>query len=179
MRKISYFLLHAIGLIFLLVVATGFQTSFWTLFFGALPGPMIWLLFFLYLALYRRPIEAIGLSYLCAVQLYFFGWIPFGLLVLNIVILYGIIHLVKERIFWPGPRYFVIASCLATLIYQIIYIFNSWLFELIPIREIMLFERIFQAIITPLFAIPVFYVLKGWERITHQTPLIESGEVEL
>jgi hypothetical protein len=123
--------------------------------------------------------EAIGLSYLCAAQIYFFGWIPFGLLIFNIAILFGLIYLVKERIFWPGPRYFVIASFLSVLVYQVIYITNSWFFEMIPIRDLMFFERLFQVIITPLFATPVYYVLKTWEKITNQTPLIESGEIEL
>lgn len=179
MRKIGYFILHAAGLILLVALATGFQTSFWSQIFGMLPGPLIWLLFILYLTLYRRPMEAVGLCYLCATQVYFFGWIPFGLLLFNIITLFGIVFVVKERIFWPGPRYFVIASFLAVLLYQIIYIFNSWFFELIPIRDLMFFERLFQAIITPLFATPVYYLLKTWERLTDQTPLIESGEIEL
>jgi hypothetical protein len=179
MKKVGYFILHAVGLVLLIALATGFQTSFWAQLFGTLPGPLIWLLFFLYLALYRKPMEAIGLSYLCAAQVYFFGWIPFGLLLFNVIILYGIVYLVKERIFWPGPRYFMIASFLAVLIYQIIYIVNSWLFELLPIRDIMFFERIFQTIVTPIFASPVYYILKFWERLTDQTPLIESGEIEI
>jgi hypothetical protein len=123
--------------------------------------------------------EAIGLSYLCAAQVYFFGWIPFGMLLFNVVVMFGIIYLVKERIFWPGPRYFLMASFLTVLVYQFLYVFSSWLFEIVPVRDVMFFERIFQAIITPIFATPVYYVLKAWEKLTDQTPLIETGEIEL
>ncbi len=179
MKKVGYFLLHALGLLILIALGTGFQTSLWAQLFGTLPGPLIWILFFLYLALYRKPTEAIGLSYLCAAQVYFFGWIPFGVLVTNIVVVYSVVYLVKERIFWPGHRYFITASFLATLLYQIIYLLNSWLFELIPVRDFMFFERLFQVIITPLFAGPIYYILKTWDRLTDQTPLIESGELKI
>lgn len=179
MKKLSYFMLHALGLLVLVALATGFQTSLWAQLFGTLPGPLIWILFFLYLALYRKPMEAVGLSYLCAAQVYFFGWIPFGLLIFNIIILYTLVYLVKERIFWPGHRYFITASFLTALLYQIIYLVNSWFFELVPIRDLMFFERLFQVIITPIFASPVYYILKFWERLTNQTPLIETGEFEL
>ena len=179
MKKVTLFLIHALGLLLLIALATGFQTSFWAQLFGSLPSPLMWLLFILYLALYRRPIEAIGLSYLCAAQVYFYGWIPFGLLLLNIVMLYGIVSFVKERIFWPGVRYFVIASLLAALLYQVIYLLNSWAFELIPVRDLNIIERVFQSIITPIFAAPVYFVLRLWERVTSQTPLIESGEIEI
>lgn len=179
MRKFLFFILYALGFLLLIALATGFQTSFWAQLFGNLPSPLIWVLFILYLALYRRPIEAIILSYLCAAQVYFFGWIPMGLLLLNIVILFGIVYFVKERIFWPGARYFLIASLLGVFLYQVIYLVNSWAFELVPIRDFMIFERVFQAIITPIFAVPVYFILKFWERLTSQTPLIESGEIEL
>lgn len=179
MKKLSFFIVHAMGLLLLIALACGFQTSFWAQIFGTLPGPLIWVLFILYLSLYRKPIEAIGLSYLCAAQVYFFGWVPFGLLLLTTLFLFGIIYLVKERIFWPGPRYFVMASFLAVLLYQIIYVASSLAFEMIPLRDTMFFERLFQAIITPLFATPVYFVLKAWEKLTNQTPLIESGEVEI
>lgn len=179
MKKLSYFLLHALGLLILIALATGFQTSLWAQLFGTLPGPLIWILFFLYFALYRKPMEAVGLSYLCAAQVYFFGWIPFGFLIFNIIILYGIIYLVKERIFWPGHRYFITASFLVTLLYQFIYLIDSFFFEMIPVRDLMFFERLFQVIITPLFAGPVYFILKWWDRLTDQTPLIESGEVKL
>lgn len=179
MRKLVFFIIYALGLVLLIALATGFQTSFWAQLFGSLPSPLVWLLFILYLALYRRPIEAIGLSYLCAAQVYFFGWIPFGILMLNVVVLFGIVYFVKERIFWPGARYFIIASLLGGFLYQIIYLVNSWAFEMIPVRDVMIVERIFQALITPIFAAPVYFILKFWERLTYQTPLIESGEIEI
>lgn len=179
MKKVGYFLLHALGLVLLTALATGFQTSLWTQLFGTLPGPNIWVLFILYLSLYRAPREAIILSYLCASQVYFFGWVPYGLLLLNVLCLFGVIYFVKERIFWPGPKYFLLASFLTVSFYQVTYLFNSWFFEVVPVRDLMLVERLFQSIISPLFAIPVYFVLKGWEKLTNQTPLIESGEIEL
>jgi hypothetical protein len=163
----------------LIALATGFQTSFWAQIFGNLPAPLVWVLFILYFALYRKPLEAIGLSYFCAAQIYFFGWIPIGLLLLTILMFYGIVYTVKERILWPGSRYFLIASVPAIALYQILYLLNSLAFESIPVRDWMIFERLFQTLITPIFATPVYYLLKSWDKLTEQTPLIESGEIEI
>lgn len=179
MKKILLYFLYIIGLQLITVFLTSIQTSLWYHFFGSLAGPLIWLLILTYLNLYKKPLEAILLSYFVGVQIYYFGWIPIGFLFTLILILFSLTWLVKERIFWPGHGYFMYASIASVVAYHILYLLGSWIFEGVHIRELNLLDRLVQCLITPIFAIPVFYILKFLEKWTAQTPLIETGEYQL
>jgi hypothetical protein len=178
-KKFLHYLLFIIGLQFIAIFLAGIQTSLWFHFFGTIAGPMLWLVLLVYINLYKKPLEAILLSYLIGVQIYFFGWIPFGFLFSLILILFSLTWLVKERIFWPGHGYFLYATIASVVTYHLIYLVCSWSFETIHVREFNLVDRIFQCIITPVFAIPVFYIIKLLEKWTDQAPLIETGEYQL
>jgi hypothetical protein len=178
-KKLLLYFLYIIGLQIITAYLTSIQTSLWYHFFGSFAGPMLWLLIIVYLNIYKKPLEAILLSYFIGVQIYYFGWIPLGFLFSLILILFSLTWLVKERIFWPGPGYFMYASAASVVAYHIIYVVCSWMFESIHVKEFNLVDRIAQCLITPLFAIPVFYILKYLERWTDQTPLIETGEYQL
>jgi hypothetical protein len=178
-KKFLLYFLYIISLQIITVFLTSIQTSLWFHFFGSIPGPMIWLLIIVYLNIYKKPIEAIILSYFIGIQIYYFGWIPMGFLFLLILILFSLTWLVKERIFWSGHSYFVYAAITSIIAYHIIYLSCSWLFESIHVRELNLMDRLIQCVITPFFAIPVYYILKFLEKWTSQTPLIETGEYQL
>lgn len=179
MKKLLLYLLYIVFLQIITVFLTSIQTTLWYQFFGNIAGPMLWLLIIVYLNLYKKPIEAILLSYFVSIQLYYFGWIPIGFLFSIILIIFSLTWLVKERIFWPGHGYFMYASIASVVAYHILYLLCSWLFESVHVRELNLVDRVFQCLITPVFAIPVFYILKFLEKWTNQTPLIETGEYQL
>ncbi len=179
MKKLLLYLLYIIGLQLITAFITSAQTSLWFNFFGSLAGPMLWLLILVYINLYKKPVEAILLSYFVGIQIYYFGWIPIGFLFSLILILFALTWLVKERIFWPGHSYFIYASIASVVAYHFLYITFSWGLETIHVKEFNLLDRIFQCLITPIFAVPVFYTLKLLERLTDQTPLIETGEYQL
>jgi hypothetical protein len=158
---------------------TAFQTSLWFHFFGNLAGPMLWLIVLVYVNLYKKPLESILLSYFLCLQIYFFGWIPIGFLFTLILIIFTLTWIIKERIFWSGHGYFIYATIATSVAYQLLYLFCSWTLELVPVHEINFLDRVFQCLITPIFALPIYYFLKLIERLTDQTPLIETGEYQL
>lgn len=140
---------------------------------------MLWLIVMVYINLYKKPFEAIILSYFLGLQIYFFGWIPIGFLFTLILIIFSLTWMVKERIFWPGHGYFVYATLATSIAYHILYLFCSWWLESLPVRELNFLDRVFQCLITPICALPVYYLLRFIERWTDQTPLIETGEYQL
>ncbi len=176
MKKLILYFVYFFSLLLFTVFATSLQTTLWYQLFGSIPGPLLWLLIICYINIYKKPTEGILLNYFLVIQIYFFGWLPIGFLWFLILILFGITMFIKKRIFWGGPRYFLYASTLSVVGYQILYLLCSYFFESISVRELDLFERIFQIILTPLFSVPVYNFMKLLERWTDQVPLLETGE---
>lgn len=160
-----------------LLLAGGFETSFWPRFFSSAPGPMIWLNVMVYLALYRRPASGIFTIYLLSFSLIGFTLAPIKMLWFPLLIIYLFIHLIKSRVFWSGPGYFVLMSSLSTLIYQISYISASKFLE--PnMATYSLMTRLLQILLTPVFAWPVYKLLHTIDRVTNAEDLQHSGGLE-
>jgi hypothetical protein len=161
---------------FLALLVASFETTVWFQIMGNIPGPQVWLLIVIYVCLYRKPAEAILLIYLISSLIYFLGWIPWGLLVIDLMSLYGILYLIKGRIFWSGSGYYWMASVGGVAVFHILYLLSSMMLEKNSVRSLELLDRIIQFILTPMFSAPVYFTLKWIEKKTDQTPLPESSE---
>ena len=143
---------------FLLIVATlllcSFQTTFWFQVVGGVTAPMLWLLVFLYITLYRTLTEAIFINYALALVISPFTSMGLGTLWTIALAFTLIVSFVKVRVFWPGTRYFIAASALATIAFHVI----SWTLSRMNFwRTLIKKPSILSPTLTSLCRSPRFY----------------------
>lgn len=179
MRIFRTYPFFIITLLLFVAVLAGFQTTLWFQVFGSIQGPSLWLLVLVYFAIYRTPKEALVLSYLTSLVLFFFGWMPVGLWLFNILIFWFLIWIVKERFFWSGSGYFWIAAAVSTFVWHVLTISTSYFVEDVSLRSVEFFNRTLQILLTPLFAVPIYYLIRWIEKIFDQPPVPQAGEALL
>lgn len=157
--------LNLIGMILITIMLTAIQTTLWFQVFSHFPSPLLWLNVFLYIALYRKPIEGIIIIYILSWALSAFTAMPLGLLWLNSFIIFSIVNIIKSRFFWPDAKYFVIASLFSSLIYQVVSFGTAAFFDgIIPALNVQI--RFFEVLLTPITALPIFIFLKQLDQWT-------------
>jgi hypothetical protein len=171
-------LIHLLTLILASLFLGAFQTTFWFQIFGAIPAPMLWLILIFYLFIYRGLYEAIAISYLLCLFLSPLTSTPLGVMWLTLLILAVFTQYMRKRFFWPGLRYFVFASFLATLSYQVIYQLTSYFVDQ-RWSSIDWFSRVAELILTPLAAVPVYTLMALLDRLTQKETLPEAGSLEV
>lgn len=151
----------------ILVLMCGLQSTLWPYFFGSGPMPQLWFIVVLYLILYRPFQLSFFLVYLSALFVGAFSATPLGLLMISLGSLTAVVSYIKNGFFWPNTRYFVMA-CLAssTLFHFLFWIFSYWL-EANPAPP-AIDVRIFEVLLTTLFSIPIYWLLRLWDRSFRQ-----------
>lgn len=168
--------LQPLNLFFTFLIAyvlSGLQTTFWYQIFGDLPVPQVWLLIVLYVLLYRTPwwswIEVYALALVFAA----FTSTPLGILWMKFFAVCLLVTFVKNRIFWTGPRYFLIASFGVTFSYQVISLLVSQIFEDNP-APIEVLNFLANMIVTPLFALAIYWLMSMIDSYTRKDPTLDS-----
>lgn len=175
MPQIRFNLINLIVVILLGLILSGLQTTFWFQIFGSLPAPLLWLNLALYLILYRRPLEAILTIYLLALFLRPFTAMPLGVIWLTLFVVFAAVSFVKKRVFWPGTKYFFIASLGASVTYHVSYFLISRWVDDNP-ATFSFFHRFFEVVFTALTSIPLFVVFSAVDRLTNKESLPEGVE---
>lgn len=165
----------------LIFLFAAFQSTFWFQIFGPVPAPLLWLNVILYLCLYRKPFEALILSYAIIYILRHFTAFPIGYLWLNILISGSILIYIKNRFFWPGPRYYFFASLGFTFLFHFVSLILSFSFEQRPMA-VQFFLRLAEIIFTTSTSIPIIIMMTYLDRLTIQDhfkeQMGENSEVE-
>ncbi|MEZ0392651.1 MAG: hypothetical protein ACAH59_10570 [Pseudobdellovibrionaceae bacterium] len=177
MPAIRFNYLNLLLVLLMTLILCGAQTTFWFQIFGSLPAPLLWLNLVLYLILYRKPLEGIATIYLVALFLRPFSAMPLGVLWLTLLIVFSVMSFVKKRVFWPGSRYFLMASFGIGICYHLAYFIISKWFESNP-ATVSLFHRFFEIVFTALTSIPLYIVFAWMDRMTNKETLPESGGLE-
>ncbi len=86
-------------------------------------------------------------------------------------------NVLKKRIFWPGLRYFMIASFYATMTYQVAAPTIAWMADDQVITH-SLWTSLAELLLTPLAAAPIYLILNTMDKWTNKDPLPESGGLE-
>lgn len=175
MPTVRFNFINLILVILLGLVLCGIQTTFWFQIFGSLPAPLLWLNLALYLILYRKPMEGILTIYLLGLFLRPFTAMPLGVLWLTMLVIFSLMSFVKKRVFWPGTRYFMLASIGIAVAYHLAYFFISKWFEVNP-ATFSFFHRFFEIVFTALTSIPLFVVFSFLDRVTNKETLPEGIE---
>lgn len=175
MPQLRFNFINLIGVILIALILSGLQTTFWFQVFGSLPAPLLWLNLVLYLILYRRPVEGILTIYFLGLFLRPFTAMPLGVLWLTLLVIFGLVAFVKKRVFWPGTRYFFVASIGISISYHISYFFISRWVESNP-ATFSFFHRFFEVVFTALTSIPLFVIFSTLDRVTNKETLPEGVE---
>ena len=151
------------NLILLFIVAAllcAFQTTFWYQITGGATAPQLWLNLIIYLILFRKPFEGLITIYLLAVLFRQWTAMPLGVMWLTFLIFQMIMTFLKARVFWPGTRYFVLASAVGVFVYHIIHYALSRFIEPHP-APLQFLSFLLEAVLTPIWAAPIYWLMSS------------------
>lgn len=148
-----------IHLIFALLLC-GVQTSMWPGLLGNVPAPQFWLCWILFIALYRGFLEALFLSYFFGLMMTSMTSLHLKIIWVSFLVLVSLTSFARNKVFWPGLRYYMIATFLMCLGWNVCVIGFSTLLEPRPV-SLELLSRIFEIILTTM-ASPVVYFIMTW-----------------
>lgn len=150
------------------------QSTVWYQFFGNFPAPLFWLPTIVYFCLYRRPLEGVLLAYIVALMLTSFTSTPLGVLLFVALGIFTLILVLKQRIYFPGKNYYLVVSLVAGFSFHIFQIIFSSIFNDQP--QALIADRIIQILLTPVAALPLYYLHSWIDKITSRESLIENQE---
>jgi len=166
-----YWLLSLFLMIFTATVLAGFQSSLWFLVFGRFPAPMLWLVILVYGAVTRPLWEATMMTYaLCFVNAAFTA-LPFEALLIYSLLMMGILILIRERVYWGGPTFFMLMVGAATLSSPILFWLTSRWFDKNPIFIPDIFDWIISALLTGLACLPLYRLYSWYDKVA----LLDAG----
>ncbi len=170
--RFNFLNLFLIGLVALILC--GLQTTFWFQIFGGLPAPLFWLNLVLYLVLFRKHFESILTIYFVALILHSFTALPLGILLFSLLIIFGLVSFVKKRVFWPGSKYFFMASLGASVTFHLLcYFLSRWL-DVNP-TSFNFFQRFFEIVFTAISSVPLYWAFSWIDRFSNKKTLPESA----
>ncbi len=136
-----------------------FQTSFWFQMFGAVAPPLLWLVIFTYIIIYRTGLAALFQLVVLGMILAHFSGASFKVFYLCLLSYYSVIYFIKSRIFWSGAGYFLLMCSVGSVFYHLIFSFATIIIERSH-PEWLLVERATQILLTPAFAFPLFSLMQ-------------------
>lgn len=171
-------LLNSLLFFGVLILIAGLQTTFWFQLFGNVPAPLLWINLIVYVALYRRPFPAVISIYALGFILLAFTGMPLKMMWLTLMILFVLIYGIKSRVFWSGSGYYIIMCIFSAVTYHLIFFGTSYFIEKNP-ASWELVDRLVQIILTPSFALPMYWVLSKIDKWTRDELVHEPGGLEL
>lgn len=157
-------LLHFFLIYLIALVMAGLQTTVWFQIFGSITAPLLWLVVFTYVALYREGFAAAFQLMVMALMLAAFSGISVKTFYLGLLIYFIVIYFVKSRVFWSGSGYFLMMVTLGAFTYHVIFYILSYIVEK-NLADLLILERLTQILLTPSFAIPLYWLLTGVDGI--------------
>jgi hypothetical protein len=159
--------------LFTVTVLCSLQSTLWVRWLGQIPGPQLWLCWLVFYSLYRPYFEALFVSYFFGVMMTPFTSLGLGLIWPSFFVLVTLLSYARNRVFWPGLRYYVGAVFIAAFFWHFVRIVLSRLVDAHPVF-LMLPYRSIEIVMTFLASPFVFILLKKIENIRPQS--IEKGK---
>jgi hypothetical protein len=166
--------LNIIGLVVFANVLSAFQTSLWMQVLGGFPPPFFWIVVLTYVILHRHVGEGVLMIYLFTLSLSAYTSLPFEQFLVSNMVGLVLILLVKNRIYWSSPNYFMLMTAGGTGIHFVAIFVLSQFLDRNPLRSPELFSWTISFLMTILVSIPLYRILKWWDRITDRDELTES-----
>ena len=163
---LSLFLMLATAALF-----TALQTSLWFLVFGRFPSPMLWLVVLVYMSVTRPLWEATLMTYLLTFVFASFTVFPFEAMLIYGLILTLTLILIRERVFWGGPTFFMLMVGVASLTAPFFFWLCSRWFDKNPLFIPEVFDWLISALLTMLASFPVYRLYQFFDRVS----LMDAG----
>jgi cell shape-determining protein MreD len=160
------------------MILAAIQTSLWFQVFGYFPSPAFWIPCLVYIALFRSTIEAIVFAYVCGLALSAMTIMPEGVMMVVCLALILSCQVFKNRFYWTTASYLMMVTGIAALGFHIFYLFSSYLIGDTPITSPNISSWLIEALLTPLFAPPLYPLFQWFDRIT-QRELTTEPPVQL
>jgi hypothetical protein len=156
------------------VVMVAGTCSLWFLVFGRFPAPMFWLIILVYVSVTRPLWEAVLLTYLLSICLTPFTIVPFNALLIYCLMLLVLTVMIRERVYWGGPTYFMLMVGAASIASPVLFWLLSRWSERNPLVFPEIFDWLISACLTALFSLPVYQLFQWYDRIAAQDSLSEG-----
>lgn len=166
-----YWILSILLMLGTAMVLGGAETGLWFLLFGSFPAPMLWLIVLVYTVVTRPLWEATLMTYLLCFVNSAFTIFPFEALLVYSLILMGSLILVRERVFWGGPTYFMLLVGLASVAAPILFWFTSRWFDKNPVYIPEIFDWSISALLTMLCSLPIYRIYQWFDKVA----LLDAG----
>jgi hypothetical protein len=163
---LSLFLMLATAAVF-----NAFQTSLWFLVFGRFPSPMLWLIVLVYMSVTRPLWEATLMTYLLTFVFSAFTVFPFEAMLIYGLAMMVTLILIRERVFWGGPTFFMLMVGVASLAAPVFYWLCSRWFDKNPLFIPEIFDWLISALLTMLASFPVYRLYQFYDRVS----LMDAG----
>lgn len=158
-------LIYLLGLVAFIIFLSAFQTVFWFQLLGQLTPPLLWLCVINYVILARREPQSLLLVYLLAIAASSLSSMSIGVFLTVIFIYFWIVVLVKDNFYIESLSYFILMNLGGSFLFHVLFFTTSRLMESNP-TQLLFFDRLTQVLLTPLFSIPLYWILKKWEKYT-------------
>lgn len=158
-RRILRYLLPTLVFLF----ACAVQTTVWPDWLGTFPPPPLWLLIIVWLSLYRPEMSTVLFLYALGLLASSFTAMPLKMMLFTILIVHIAVAVARERVFWSGLGYFVLAGTSAVAVFHVAYFILSHILEPEP-ASWLIWERLVQVLLAIPFAGVVYTVMEFIER---------------
>lgn len=145
------------------IVACAFQSTVWPAIFGTFVSPPVWLLVIIWLSLYRPQPGTILFLYALGIVACSFTAMPMKMMFSSILVVHLALSYSRQRVFWWGSSYFVLAAVAAVTIYHVGYLLLSRLLEPTPAAWLPL-ERLGQILLAVPAAAVIYPIMRLMER---------------
>jgi hypothetical protein len=159
MRLPTSWILNFLCLIILFNLACSFQTTFWFQVFGQVPSPLIWILFPVYVIVTRPGFGALFMCYFFTFVASRYSSIHVGNLLIVMSLITFLILLLRSRIFWPGPSYYLLISFASLVSFHSLFLIVSLLLEN-QHAPLLFWDRLVQILLTLGFCYPCYLVMQ-------------------
>ncbi|MBL7543406.1 MAG: hypothetical protein JNL11_06295 [Bdellovibrionaceae bacterium] len=151
--------IHGLVFFFLIYILCSFQTVVWYQVFGTLASPFFSFIVFVYFGLDKDDWKSVLYCYSIIFIYSFFSYSSLGILMVTCVFNYIFLYIIKNRVYWPGAAYFTFITGISMLMFHVIYLLNSYLFE--PhFSPILFWDRLFQIATTTGLAFYAYPIIK-------------------
>lgn len=173
--KIPWYWLLGIALMILTALfLSAVQTTLWFLVFGSFPGPMFWLVVLVYVSVTRPMWEATIIAYLLSMSISPFTATAFEGMLVYCLALMVLIVVIRERVFWGGPTFFMLMVGVASVAAPVFYWIVSRWFDKNPLFFPDIFDWLIAACLTTVASLPMYALFQIIDRISEQDAGAES-----
>jgi hypothetical protein len=158
----------------IVLILCGIQTSMWPELLGNVPAPQFWLCWILYLALYRGFLEALFMSYFFGLMMTSMTSLQLKIIWLSMVSLVGLASFARNKVFWPGLRYFMMASFLMSVGWHVVSLVLTKILEPQPVAPELL-ARGFEVALTTITSPLVYWTMTFLERFRPDDTATTTG----